>query len=480
MKKTTKFTSLKIIFAIAFLALLVYQALWQIYGHKNPSFVKFMRQYNRRPDASGKTVMRGSILDCNGKVLARTSKSNIWSRVYPLGAAASHPVGYYHPKYGITAVERVCDAPLSGMDNALKVKSFDDLRRFVADSTRPETGKTVKLTINSDIQLAAYAALKGRKGAAVVMIPSTGKILALASSPGFDPGNPHLAFSNSQKPIFNRAVQGTYPPGSTFKLAVAALACDAKIKPSLFCPGGGYVPGPGTPPIRDSEYYECLRKGEKWGGWGALSLHEAIVHSSNVYFSQLGVEKIGVDRFAELSHRAQVGKTLPYFSCASGSLETAPGNFPVVRKKAGLGALSIGQGELLLTPLHVAAITAGIANSGVIMTPQLNYSEKPTRLSRLCSKEAAATVAAAMADVVESGTGRGISKYAANVCGKTGTAQTGRGADHKDHSWFTCFAPRGKPKVCVTVLIESGGFGAQAALPAAGEILKACKKAGCL
>ena len=114
------------------------------------------------------------------------------------------------------------------------------------------------------------------------------------------------------------------------------------------------------------------------------------------------------------------------------------------------------------------------------MTPQLNASAKPERLSRLCSKSSAARIAAAMADAVENGTGKGIKKYASAVCGKTGTAQTGSGPMHKDHSWFTCFAPQNKPKVCVTVLIENGGFGAQAALPVAGEILQACKKFGCL
>lgn len=480
MSKSGKFLSLRLLFAVAFVAVLAYQALWQIYGHKNPKFVKFIRQYNRRPDFAGKVVRRGTIVDRKGVILAQTGEKDIWSRRYPLGEAAVHPVGYYHPKYGITAIERICDAQLSGSGGELKVSSFKELRKFVADTTRPKCGKTVKLSIDSKIQAAAYKALGGRRGAAIVLQPSTGKLLALVSSPSFDPTAPQDFFSNSEKPVFNRAVQGLYPPGSTFKIAVAAIAADAKLAPPLFCSGGGYIASAGTPPIRDSEYYEYARRGEKWGGWGVLSLHEALVHSSNVYFSQLAAKKIGTELFSQIGIKAQLNQALPYFKEGSAVLETKAGNFPKVRKNASLAALGIGQGELLLTPMHVAAFTAGIANGGIIMTPQLSYDATPERLSRLCSKRTADLIANALADVVENGTGRGMKRYFGEVSGKTGTAQVDKSGAQADHSWFTCFAPRKKPAVCVTVLIENGGYGSAAALPCAGEILKVCRKLGYL
>ena len=470
-KGTSGYRLLRILFFLAFAAVLVHQAYWQLYGFRNPDFIFFVRHHNRRPQAVDILTRRGPILDRNGLVLAAPPANDVWGRRYPLGEAGVHPIGYYHRKYGITAVERIKDPLLSGC--AIEKEGKSHPLKILAPRSRE--GQTVSLTLESGLQRFAYQALEGKKGAVIVMDPRNGELFALVSAPGFNPLSPETALFDSQnKPAFNRAVQGQYPPGSTFKLLIAGMAIDMGKMPVLNCPAEGYRSAPHTPPIRDSEYYSAKRRGGSWNGWGNMGLRMAIVHSSNVYFSQLGV-LCGVEAFNAMIERAKINDQLLYMTGEKGNLLSARGSVPIVTRKATLAQPAIGQGKVLVTPLHVACYTAAIAADGKMPLPRLGLSGEREPPIRLFSPRSASFIRSAMRETVRCGTGRGADIPGLEVCGKTGTAQVPTG---KDHAWFTCFAPEDDPRLVVTVLVEHGGFGARAAVPVARRILLEAQKLG--
>lgn len=457
------------VFCGSLLAVLIYQATWQLGGMARPDFVKFMRTYNRRDTAASQQALRGPLLDRRGMVLAAPQAGSIWKRRYPLGPAAVHPLGYYHPRYGITAVERACDGELSGI-----IQDKESLAKSLLGK-RAEQGKSVSLTLDSRLQKRAYELLKKRRGAVVVMNPRNGELLALVSSPGFDPANPGKALRDSRgKPLFNRAVQGRYPPGSTFKIVTAGAALNAGISPTYNCPPGGFVAGFGKKAIRDSEYYSAQRKGGAWRGWGKINMKDAMVHSSNVYFSQLGANCTEA-LMKQMMQAVQLDKELEYMTGSSGTLTCAAGSMPDLDSKWDRAQSAIGQGDVLVTPLHVACYTAAVANKGALYVPKLNLATPSRKLSQPFTAATAYTLKVMLREVVKRGTGKGADLWGLDVCGKTGTAEVSGG---KDHSWFTCFAPFRSPEIVVTVLIENGGYGAAAALPVAKEILVEADKLG--
>lgn len=489
-------------FACAFAAVLCAQAYWQIFGFTRPRFVRFLRRHNRRPNAAETQIRRGPLLDRRGFVLAAPVPGDVWGRRYPLGEAAVHPLGYFHPTYGITAVERAEDPVLSGCRPEGPPAPL--ARRLLAP--RAKEGAAVTLTLDARLQRFAYACLGRRPGAAVALDPRTGDLLALVSSPGFDPLDPGPALRDAKnKPLFNRAVQGLYPPGSTFKLAIAAMALDCGRARPLECPGAGYAPAPGTPPIRDSEYYARARAGKTWPGWGRIGLKDALAHSSNVYFAQLAVS-CGTDPFNIIVRKTRLNAPLRYLAGPAGDLQTARGRVPTIENPRLLAHPAIGQGDVMLTPLHIACLTAAVANGGILREPRLALPATPATgpatpgtpgapatpaaspppprpgadpalPARAFSAAAARVIRAAMREAVTRGTARAADIPGLAVCGKTGTAQTSRG---KDHAWFTCFAPGPSPALVVTVLIEHGGFGAAAALPPARKILEEARRLGYL
>ena len=468
-KMKVSYTLLGWIFCGSLFAILAYQATWQLGGMTRQKFVNFMRTYNRRENAAQRQSLRGPLFDRHGLVLAAPQPGSIWKRRYPLGEAAVHPLGYYHFRYGITAVERVCDGVLSGI-----IQDPEALAKSILIK-RAEQGGSVNLTLDSRLQRKAYELLKKRSGAVVVMNPRNGELLALVSSPGFDPQHPGKAIRNLKRnPLFNRAVQGRYPPGSTFKIVTAGAALNNGISPTYNCPAGGYIAGRGKKAIRDSEYYSDLRKGRKWRGWGQINMKEAMVHSSNVYFSQLGAS-CTKEQLARVMRSVQLDKEICYITGSSGDLECAKGGMSDLDSKWERAQAAIGQGEVLVTPLHVACYTAAAANKGVLFAPRLNLETPAKRLSQPFTVATAYKLKVMLREVVKRGTGRGADLPGLEVCGKTGTAEVSGG---RDHSWFTCFAPFSSPKLVVTVLIENGGYGAAAALPVARELLVEADKIG--
>lgn len=451
------------------LGILGYQATWQVGGHQRPEFVRFMRRYNRRPNVAETQVMRGPILDRRGMVLAAPVPGDLWGRRYPLGEAGVHPIGYFNSHHGLTGVERAFDPELSGY-----AADGGSLRREMF-APRASEGGEVQLTLDARLQQLGYELMDGRRGAVVVMRPGCGSLLALVSSPGFDPYDPGKAVGSSA-PAFNRAVQGRYPPGSVFKILVAGMALGREMRPVYDCPAAGYIAAPSTPAIRDSEYYAWQRRGATWRGWGRMGLQRAFVHSSNVYFAQLGVN-CGVESFNTICAQAQIGEGLLYLEAPSALLYSAAGGVPQVSKAARLALLSIGQGEVVMTPLHVACMTAAVAADGAMMRPRLLESEPGEKIVQLFAPKVAGELQVMMRAAVTDGTGRGINIPGMGVCGKTGTAQVPHG---DDHAWFTCFAPQKRAGVVITVLVENGGFGAAAALPIARELMVESERLGYL
>ena len=462
---------------LALLGLLAHQGSWQLAGFRQPEFVRFMRFHDPRPDAPNKQVRRGAIYDWRGTVLAETDPRDLTRRLYPLGPAACHAVGYAHPRFGTAGVEHAADATLAGYS----FENMEELDRFGRNlfDHRSAAGGDVRLTLDADLQRKAYALMADRKGAVVVLRPSDGAILCLLSTPGYDPRNPDDALRDAENaPLLNRAVQGLYPPGSTIKILVAGLAAERHLAPQLNCPGDGFQPEKGGHPIRDSEYYIYLREGRVWSGYGRIGLRYGFAHSSNVYFAQLGLN-LGAELFNELMVASHITDRVVYYDGLIGTLASEAGHVPrvSVQDRRTLAQLAIGQGKLVVTPLHVAMWTAAVAAGGEMWRPRLRADAESVKIGRVLTPEAAAEVKDLMRETVLHGTGRTVNVPGLQVCGKTGTAET---SDGDDHAWFTCFAPRKHPEVVVTVLVEHGGYGARAAAPVARAMLEEAVALGLL
>lgn len=419
--------------------------------------VSFLRNYGQADAAGERLVERGPILDCNGAVLSSAAPGGRWSREYPLGDKAVHPLGVFGRKP--TGCERV-------LDGVLSTPSPDD----------PSIGGSARLTIDAALQRAAYTLLDGRRGAVVAIEPRSGRILAAASSPGWTPGGKPTAAQLAGGCYVNRALDGLYPPGSVFKIFTAAAALDAGIDPSLDCPAGGFVPAKGAPPVRDSEAAAFRRRGAVWKGFGRIGMDFAFAHSSNVYFAKLG-SRLGAERFDEAADRLRMRGGFVLLKRGGEALTARGAGIPRPEGPEDLAAASIGQGRLQLTPLCAALLACAAACDGAIPVPTLDADAPALVLSQAFKPETARRIKAMMREAVKYGTARACDIPGMSVCAKTGTAQTGAGADH---AWFACFAPMEEPAIAIAVVVENGGFGAEAALPLARALLKEARRLGYL
>ncbi|HMP73417.1 MAG TPA: penicillin-binding transpeptidase domain-containing protein [Kiritimatiellia bacterium] len=455
-----------------------YQATWQLAGFQRSEFVEFMRKYNRRPDNPAGRLLRGSITDRQGVVLARTDPERPGAREYPLGPVFAHVVGYVHPVYGMTGVERSENGLLSGQ----MAESREEWRRFglnVIDRSAIR-GHDVQLTLDAELQKVAMRGLGDRKGAVVVLDPRDGSVLALASAPSFDPnrltGELFQRGEAMGSPLLNRAIQGLYPPGSAFKPFVAAVALEAGLQPMIDCPAEGFVAGTGNRPIRDHEYYDHERRGRVWKGHGTIGMREAMAKSSNVYFARLGLMAGGA-KLHESGMAWGFTRRWTVHRGASGDMVSSAGRMPALteKMKAQTAQISIGQGELVVTPLHMAMMTAAMARDGVMWEPRLTGRGAGRPLDPVMSPSTARGLGSMLRHTVTSGTGTGADVPGLRVAGKTGTAQNPTG---RDHSWFVCYAPVDQPRLVIAVVVEEGGYGSRAAVPIAAEVLKRAEGLG--
>jgi peptidoglycan glycosyltransferase len=463
---------------------LAYQANWHLAADQDPRFARVSR-LDGRPWAREKAIPRGRVFDRKGRLLIANGPNG--QRQYPLGPQAAHVTGYHHRRYDKAGIEAACDDVLLGWRRPTWAQFQDEWKSF----TRPRLKPTdVLLTLDAHLQRVAAEALGARSGAVVALDPTRGQILVLCSQPAFDPnrmavpGYFESLKEDDRNPFLNRALQGLYPPGSVFKLIVAAAALENGITPqdTYACPAAGYLPPGGDKPILDYEAARAARQGRRWKGHGSLTLTAALRRSANTYFAQLGVY-LGSEVMAWYAEQFGFGQTLalvegrgrPSALAARLGFVNAPRPLPP-REAA---RLAIGQGPVVATPLGMALVTAAIAHEGVIMRPRLLLDDPPEVWRQPLPPQTARRIGAMMAGVVAApdGTGHQARVAGLSVAGKTGSAENPQGPAH---AWFVAFAPVESPKLVVTVVVAHGGSGGSVAAPIARRILEEARKAGYL
>lgn len=387
---------------------------------------------------------------------------------------------------GRAGIEKLFERDLRGKDGGMRmeVDARGRLKRIL-ENLPWKPGSNITLTLDAKLQRIAEEALRkspSERGAVVALDPRNGDILVLASIPDFDP-NWFLIPETEQAPVrlkdlptFNLAVQGSYPPGSTFKTVTSAAMLDTgKVRPQdrVFCPGHFEL---------GSRVFLCWEpKGHKFKDFIG-----GITHSCDVYFYRMGLRAGGdvierYERMFRIGQKTEIG------------LDESPGHAfgPLGRRAAGRSwydgdtvNLSIGQGEILVTPMQMAVLTAAVANSGILWRPHFiqrieyadgrpEYRRRPEELGRATLKpETWSLLHAGLENVVKEGTGARVAVPGLVIGGKTGTAQNPHG---KDHAWFTAYAgrPGEEPSLALAVLGQYGGHGSEAAVPVAKAILQA-------
>jgi len=376
----------------------------------------------------------------------------------------------------------------------------DGMRRVVVNSVGKEVGrlsqqeatpgKQIQLTIDYDLQQIAEEGMTDKMGAIVVLDARTGEVLAYVSRPAPDPNDFAVRVSKEEwqrlnddedKPLLNRGIQAQLAPGSTFKIVMATAMLESKVPPenfTAFCPGSATFYG---------RQFKCWVYGK--GGHGVVNLHNAIVHSCDVFFYNVG-QRMGIDRISTyakmLGLGAKTGVDLP--SEDAGLVPSEEWVERVFHHKWYPGetiSVSIGQGALMVTPMQLAYMVGGIASGGVFKQPHFlkdapNVTEKRVALA----EDTVEQVTQGLYGVVnEGGTAGAVKLEGIEFCGKTGTAQTigadakarfGKGEKKfKDNAWFVGFAPRRDPEIVVSVLVEEGGHGGVVGAPIARDIIKA-------
>ncbi len=405
---------------------------------------------------------RGTIRASDGTVLA-VSRGGL--RRYPEGAAFAHVVGYSSPRYGTFGIEDAFDRALSAARPAND--PFAQAIAFFGPRTLPR-GADVVTTLDVRIQRALVASLSAYpRGAGVVLDPRTGAVLAMASVPAFDPNRLATQFSQLTKdrasPLLDRATNGLYPPGSTFKIVTAASALDAGIvtPESTFTDTGGLAVGAFT--VRNDEEEVT----------GTQNLTGAFALSSNVDFAKIALD-LGSARWFDYAAKLGLGESLAF------DLPTARDRLPA-RSEVGdsvLAQLGFGQASLLVTPLRMALIGAMAARDGSIPRPyvvrriagsETNLSVRPEKLATPIGADVAKTLRSMMIAVVRNGTGSAAALPGIAVAGKTGTATNPAG---KAHAWFVAFAPAEAPRFVVAIVVENAGYGGTVAAPIARTVLR--------
>lgn len=460
------------------------------------------------------TLVESHRLDMPGVMIQVESQRN-----YPGGVTAAHLLGYVgeisadqleKPEFidlhqgsivGQYGVEKSYDRHMRGMagQKSVEVDAIGHEKK-ASVVERPQAGNDLYLTIDVRLQKVAEDLLGAEQGAIVALDPNSGDILAMASRPGFDPNVLSRELTAKQwveivqdegRPLNNRASQGQYPPGSTFKIPMAVAALETKtMSPSstVFC-NGGY------------QFGKRLYHDWKASGHGYVDLHNALVHSCDVYFYTIG-QRMGIDVMAEFGKDFGLGKAtgveLP--SERSGIMPSTAWKQKAKNEQWLPGetiSAAIGQGYVTVTPLQMASLVGTVANNGVSYRPRLvqavmdrtsgNLQELPAvpRGTINAKPETFRVIKDALADVVTKGTATKAKSSMVTIGGKTGTAQVAAlrtGPEEnipkkfRDHAWFVAFAPVESPKIAVVVLVEHMGHGGSAAAPLAKEVIETYMK----
>lgn len=422
--------------------------------------------YNARLDSFSDRIVRGKIMAGDGTVLAETQvdAEGNETRVYYYGSVFDHAVGY--SAKGKTGIEALANFYLLTSHVNLLEQVGNEL------SGRKNPGDNVYTTLDAELQQAAYAALGDRKGVVIAMEPDTGKVLAMVSKPGYDPNtllqdwDRLTGEDNGEGQLLNRATQGLYPPGSTFKIVTALEYMrehPGDYRDYQFDCSGVYENGD----YRIKCYHSTAH--------GHQDFTLAFANSCNGAFSSLGLG-LNLGGFRNTAKDLLFNSPLPIAGLPykQGSFNMEPGadTWEILQT-------SIGQGTTQITPMHNAMITAAIANGGTLMKPYFLDSVEtaggeeikkfmPASYGSLMTAGEAAGLTELMRAVVTEGTGSAVRTDTYTVAAKTGSAEFETGKE--THAWFTGFAPAESPRLVVTVLVEEGGSGGRVAAPIARQL----------
>ena len=411
--------------------------------------------YNKRQEVLTERVVRGDILSIDGEVLARTviDHKGRELREYPFGEMYASVVGRtLMGRAGIEESENI----------RLLTSNINPIEQMYYDLTSEKSpGDNVVTTLDGKLTKVAYEALSGYRGAIVVMEPSTGKILAMVSNPSYDPNSIEddweelVEDKKKESALLNRAAQGLYPPGSTFKLLTAL----------------GYIR---QNPSFEKYKYDCNGSIEENGmiirdyskkAHGEVDLTASLAKSCNTSFSHIG-RLLDLDSFYAMNEEFLFNKDLPV------NMATSRSSFTLKKAESSVKEAmqtAIGQGKTLITPLHNAMIISSIANGGAMMRPYVvdhvetadggivkTYS--PELYSKPMTAQEADYLGKMMREAVTDGTGRKLKDMEITSAGKTGSADNSSG---KAHSWFIGYAPYENPQIAVCILVENVGTGSE-------------------
>lgn len=460
--KNKPYTIVSYMFVAMFVSLIGYMVYFNVI--KSEEFIN--SPYNTRQDTFADRVIRGDIKSSDGEVLATTEvyEDGTENRYYPFGNMFAHVIGY--DTKGKSGLESEANFQLLTSHAFFLEQLKNEFRN------QKNRGDTVVTTLNANLQVTAYNALGDRNGAVVALEPSTGKIVAMVSKPDFNPNTidqdwEYLVSNSENTSLLNRSTQGQYPPGSIFKVVTALdyLRTHKTISGFSYNCSGSIT--------SEDHTITC------YGGavHGEEDLSNAFAHSCNCAFAQMGLD-LGGASLRQTGESLLFNKKLPLsmeYHKSLLSVDGSAGN-PLMMQTA------IGQGNTLVSPMHMALIASAIANDGVLMTPYLidhveNYSgnlvseKSSNEYKRLMSTEEAQILEQLMVNVVNTGTASALSGLGYSVAGKTGSAEFDEYGN--SHSWFIGYSNVENPELVVAIIVENGGTGREAAVPVAQQLFDA-------
>lgn len=463
--RTGEIIMMTLVFVFLFLGLMGYLVYYEMFTSENVVNSPYNR---RRQELLAEKVVRGNIETADGKIIAETKidEDGNEERVYPYGSMFAH-VGGYSMNGG---------SGLEAFNNVRLLTSHIFVGKQFSNKINEEKslGDNVITTLDYDLQKVAYEALGSNRGAVVVMEPDTGKVLAMVSKPDYDPNkieelwDSFLEDTSDKATLLNRATQGQYPPGSTFKI----LTLIEYLREN--------------PDADESYVYECKGKHSNENGdvincyhnivHGSIDLKESFSKSCNSSFVNIGLS-IDRNKLVQLCKDFGFDKNYDRTGLSSKSSQITLSEKTSDYK---LMQTVIGQGDTLVTPLQMAIVSAAIANDGVAMEPYLvdhienadgktirSYGKKKS--GEPITKEESALLREYMEETVQSGTAKALASKAYTAGGKTGSAEFGT-TKGQSHGWFTGYATQGEQTIAISVIVEGAGSGSQSAVPVAKKV----------
>jgi penicillin-binding protein A len=482
-------TRLAVFSVLLLVSLIVATTYWQTWASAGLAD----RQDNAIRRVAQFTIRRGQIYAADGRTVLATNivkkvdGKTLYFRRYPAHGLAAHVVGYSTQSRSRAGLERAQNDYLIASNKTLRTILDTTLDRLRGATIK---GNTLELTLDASAQKLANELLIGKCGAVVALEPGTGRLLVMASSPTYDPNLVERRFDEITRirgactpaaPLVNRATDGLYIPGSTFKVVTAAAALDS----GRFTPNSTFFD-----PGYCIEYGKRVLNYSDQSGpsvYGRVNFAQALQYSINSVFCQLG-NRLGPLRVLEYAKRFGFYSVPPFDTptnerVPSGLYKRGKLFYPSKNFQVDAGRLAFGQERMLVTPLQMAMVVAAIANGGRVMRPYVVgrvvspdrktvSRRKPEDLGQAVRPETAATLASMMETAVRAGTGTAAQISGVRVAGKTGTAETGVAG--RNTTSFITFAPVEAPRVAIAVILENqDGTGGRTAAPIARELMQA-------